>query len=55
MVRHEERVEPAVLQGLRKPLQVLEIEIGVGVCAGVTPPGGMDADWAHKRAQMQSP
>ena len=54
MVGHEPGVEPAMLQLLRKPDQVLQIEIGVGVGAGIAPPGGMDADRAHEGPQMQS-
>ncbi len=51
MVRHEPGVEPAALQGLRKAYQVLEVEIGVGISAGIAPPCGVDADRSHKRAQ----
>ncbi len=54
MVGHEKRVEPAALQGLGKPDQVLEVEVGVGPGAGIAPPGGVDADRAHEGAQMQS-
>ena len=53
MVRHEPGVKAAALQGLGKADQVLEIEIGVGIGAGVAPPGGVDADRAHECAQMQ--
>src|SRR5712692_2673204 len=53
MVGHEPGVEAAALQGLRETDQVLEIEIGVGIGAWVAPPGGMNADRAHERAQMQ--
>ena len=53
MVRHEERVELSPLQGLGESLQVLEIEVGVGISAGVAPPRRMNADRPHERAKMQ--
>ena len=53
MIGHEPRVEPGALQGLRKTYQMLEVEIGVGIGAGIAPPCGVDADRAHKRAQTQ--
>ena len=53
MVGHEPGVEAAALQGLREADQVFEVEIGVGIGAGIAPPGGVDADRAHKGAQMQ--
>ena len=53
MVGHEKGVEPAALEGLRKADQMPEIEIGIGVSAGITPPGGMNTDRAHERPKMQ--
>ena len=53
MVGHEPRVEPAALQILREADQVLQVEIGVGIGAGIAPPGGVDADRAHKGTEMQ--
>ena len=51
MVGHEPRVEAALLQLLGEADQVLQVEVGVGVGAGIAPPGGMNADWAHERAE----
>ena len=43
--------EAALLQLLGEADQVLQVEVGVGVGAGIAPPGGMNADWAHERAE----
>jgi hypothetical protein len=53
MVGHEERVELSALQGLGEPLQMLKVEVGVGIGAGIAPPGRMNADRAHESAKMQ--
>ena len=55
MVGHEERVEAPAFEGLSETLQVLEVEIRVGVGAGVSPPTRMDAHGAHERAKAQLP
>ena len=55
MIGHEPGVEPAALQGLGKADQVLQVEVGVGGGARIAPPGGMDADRAHKGAETQLP
>ncbi len=51
MIRHEKGVELAALQGLGETLDVLEIEIGVGIGAGIAPPRGVNADRPHERAE----
>ena len=53
MVGHEERVELRSLQGLGEPLQMLKVEVGVGIGAGIAPPSRMNADRAHESAKMQ--
>ncbi len=53
MVGHKPRIEPAALQGLSEAHQMLQIEIGVGVGAGIAPPGGVDADRTHEGTEMQ--
>ncbi len=53
VIRHEEGVEPRALQGLDEAAQVLEVEVRIGIGAGIAPPGGMDADRAHERTQMK--
>ena len=55
MVGHEPGVEPALFQLLREADQVLQVEVGVRIGAGIAPPGGMDADRAHERAEPQLP
>ena len=53
MVGHEPGVEPPLFQLLREADQVLQVEVGVRVGAGIAPPAGMDADRAHKGAEAQ--
>ena len=48
-----EQTMAAMLELLRETDQVLQIEVGVGPGAGITPPGGVDADRAHEGAEMQ--
>ncbi len=55
MIGHEEGVELSLLQLLRKPHQVLQVEIGVRICARIEPPGGMDSDGTHESAEFQLP
>ena len=55
VVGHEEGIEPAVLELLRKTLEVCEIEIGIGVGAGIAPGAGMDARRPHECAEPQLP
>ena len=53
MVGHEERVEAAALQRLGEADEVVDVEVGVRVGAGVAPTGGVDADRAHEGAEAQ--
>ena len=53
VVGHEERVELAALQRLREPREMLEIEVGVGIGAGIAPPRGVDPHRAHECPQPQ--
>ena len=55
MVRHEERVEPRAFQRFNEPDKMAQVEIGVREGAGVAPPGGMNADGTHERAQVKLP
>jgi len=50
MVRHEESVEFAAFERLSKTRDVAEIEVGVRIGTGLTPPCGVDTDGAHERA-----
>ena len=53
VIGHEEGVEFRLFQLLREALDVLEIEVGVRVGAGITPGTGMQADGAHEGAKLQ--
>ena len=55
MVGHEEGVELRRLKRLREALQMGEIEIGVGIGAGIAPGAGVEADRAHEGAEPQLP
>src|ERR1043166_4870395 len=55
MIRPKTRVKTRLFEALRKADQVFEIEVGVGIGARITPPCGVDADRAHKRAEVQLP
>jgi hypothetical protein len=51
MVGHKERVEAPVFEGLSETLQVLKVEIRVGIGAGIASPTRLDAHGAHERAE----
>ena len=53
MVGHEERVEPATLEGLREPLQLTEVEVRIGKRTGVPPSARVKADGAHEGAELE--
>jgi hypothetical protein len=55
MVGHKERVEAPVFEGLSETLQVLKVEIRVGIGAGIASPTRLDAHGAHERAEAQLP
>src|SRR5262249_30530365 len=55
MVGHEEGVELAALESLNEALEVREIEVGIGVAAGIAPRPGMDAGGTHECAEAQLP
>src|SRR5471030_2356036 len=54
MVGHEEGVETAALQRLRKTLEMREIEVGVRESTGVTPGSGVNGGRAHESAEPQA-
>jgi hypothetical protein len=54
-VCHEKRVETASLQRLDEVDDVLQVEVGVGIGARITPPGGVESDRAHERTEMKVP
>jgi hypothetical protein len=51
MVGHEERVEPPAFERLSETLQVLEVEVRVGIGAGIAPPSSVDSHGPHKSAE----
>lgn len=53
MIGHEECVEPPLLELLREALEMREVEVRVGIGAGIAPGGRMDADRPHERAKAQ--
>jgi hypothetical protein len=53
VIGHEERVELAALQRLRKALQIPEVEIGVGEGARIALGPGVDARRPHERAELE--
>jgi hypothetical protein len=53
VIGHEESVELAALQRLREALQMRQIEIGVGIGAGIAPPAGMNGCRPHESAEPQ--
>ena len=53
MVGHEEGVEFGGLEPLGEALQMGEVEVGVGIGAGIAPGAGVEADRAHERTQPQ--
>ena len=55
MVGHKERVEAPAFEGLSETLQVLEVEIRIGIGAGIAPLTRMDAYGAHQGAEAQLP
>ena len=55
MVGHEEGVELRRLQRLREALQMREVEVGVGIGAGIAPGAGVKTDRAHESAEPQLP
>jgi hypothetical protein len=55
MVGHKERVEAPAFEGLSETLQVLEVEIRIGIGAGIAPLTRMDAHGAHEGAEAQLP
>ncbi len=54
MIRHEEGIELGRLEPLCEMLQMGEIEVGIGVGAGVAPRPCMNADWAHEGPETQA-
>ena len=55
MVGHEERVELSALERLSEALQVLKVEVRVGIGAGISPPTRMNPHRAHEGAEAQLP
>jgi hypothetical protein len=55
VVSHEERVEPAALERLRKALDMREVEVRVRIGAGIAPGGGVDGRRAHERTETELP
>ena len=53
MVGHEKRVEAPAFEGLSETLQVLEVEIRIGIGAGIAPLTRMDAYGAHQGAEVE--
>ena len=53
MIRHEECVEFRRFKFLGESLQMLEIEIRVGIGTGISPSASMQAYRAHKRRKMK--
>ena len=52
VIGHEKGVETAAFQGRDELLVMREIEVRVGVGAGVAPCRGVDTDGAHERAEV---
>jgi hypothetical protein len=55
MIRHEETVETGAFKPLCEGLYMFEIEIRVGIRAGIPPPPAMDGGRAHKRTKAEFP
>ena len=53
MVGHEEGVEPALLQLLRQPDDMSEIEVGIRPGARIAPGAGVEAHRPHEGAEMK--
>jgi hypothetical protein len=53
VVGHEERVEFSPFEGADEAFQVREVEVGIGIRAGVAPSGGMDGNGTHKGAEAE--
>jgi hypothetical protein len=51
MVGHEEGIESAGFEFLRKAGQMLEVEVGIGQAAGITPAAGVNRSRAHESAE----
>jgi hypothetical protein len=53
VIGHEKGVELGPLEGLRKALEVREVEVRVRIGAGVAPGAGMETDRPHEGAQLE--
>jgi hypothetical protein len=51
MISHEKRIESAGFKFLRKPGEMLEVEIGIGQPAGITPAAGVNRGRPHEGAE----
>jgi hypothetical protein len=53
ILSHEEGVELAAFQRLRKALEVREVKIGIRERAGISPCSGMDTRWPHESCEPE--
>src|SRR3546814_4978822 len=53
MIGHEEGIELRSLQRPRKPLDMGEVEVGVGPCPRIAPGARVNRDRAHEGAEMK--
>ena len=53
MIGHEERIEATILELLDQPLEMTQIEIGIGIGPRITPRPGMYRGRAHEGVETQ--